>query len=188
MQLMRIGNYAGVRYDIKSAKDDFEIYDVVKDPEELNNLAAKPGFEKMQMQMKASVLQARHADAEAPRPYDNALIPSIKVSGKLSSGFIREFFAGDFPWVISEKGLKPQNRGISSSIKEERTNETGMVLCRGFIKVPADGQYSFSLKTSGRAYMRLHDASLFDADFGYQPEKELIQDVFLKEGHHPISV
>lgn len=188
MQLMRMGDYAGVRYDIKSAKDDFEIYDVVKDPEEVHNLAAKPGFEKMQMQMKASVLQARHADAEAPRPYDNVLIPSIKVSGKLSSGFIREFFAGDFPWVISEKGLKPQNRGISSSIKEERTNETGMVLCRGFIKVPADGQYSFSLKTSGRAYMRLHDASLFDADFGYQPEKELIQDVFLKEGHHPISV
>ncbi|MFH6934835.1 arylsulfatase [Flavobacterium sp. FlaQc-30] len=189
MQMIRMGNYSGVRYDIKSAEDDFEIYDVVNDPKETTNLAAKPEFEKMQMQMKASVLQTRHANAEAPRPYDDALIPATKISGKLLSGFKQEFFAGDFPWVVSEKGLKPQSSKLSTSINDKaETAKTGMILYKGFIKVPVDGKYSFSLKTSGKAYMRLHNASLFDADFGYQSNKELIQDVNLKEGYHPVSI
>lgn len=139
--------------------------------------------------MKASVLQTRHANAEAPRPYDDALIPATKISGKLLSGFKQEFFAGDFPWVVSEKGLKPQSSKLSTSINDKaETAKTGMILYKGFIKVPVDGKYSFSLKTSGKAYMRLHNASLFDADFGYQSNKELIQDVNLKEGYHPVSI
>lgn len=189
MQMIRMGNYSGVRYDIKSAEDNFEIYDVVNDPKETTNLAAKPEFEKMQMQMKASVLQTRHANAEAPRPYDDALIPATKISGKLLSGFKQEFFAGDFPWVVSEKGLKAQSSKISTSINDKaETAKTGMILYKGYIKVPADGKYSFSLKASGKAYMRLHNASLFDADYGYQSNKELIQEVNLKEGYHPVSI
>lgn len=189
MQMIRMGDYVGVRYDIFTANDDFEIYNVVKDPQEVHNLAIKSSFRKMQIQMKASVLQLRHADIEAPRPYDSALIPSVKVTGKVISGFSREFFEGDFPWVISEKGLKPQQRGISNSINEaENSNKTGMVLYKGFIKIPTDGKYSFSFKTSGKAFMRLHEACLFDADYGYQPDKEINQEVFLKEGYHPVSI
>lgn len=189
MQMIRMGNYSGVRYDIKSAEDNFEIYDVVNDPKETNNLAVKPEFENMQLQMKASVLQTRHADAEAPRPYDDALIPAAKISGKLLSGFKQEFFSGDFPWVVSDKGLKAQSSQISTSLNgKAETTKTGMTLYKGYIKVPADGKYSFSLKTSGKAYMRLHNASLFDADFGYQSNKELIQEVNLKKGYHPVSI
>jgi arylsulfatase A-like enzyme len=188
MQLIRMGDYVGVRYDIKSADDDFEIYNVVKDPKEVNNLAGQPGFDKMQVQMQAAVLQKRHADADAPRPYDNALIPSIEVAAKVSPGFKQEFFKGNFPWVISEKGLKGQKQGISESIKNVLTTEAGMVCYKGFIKIPADGQYSFSLKTSGKAYVRLHDASLLDADYGYQADKELVQEVNLKQGYHPVSI
>ena len=32
MQIVRLDHYLGVRYNIKSADDDFEIYDVTKDP------------------------------------------------------------------------------------------------------------------------------------------------------------
>ncbi|MEG1227599.1 MAG: sulfatase-like hydrolase/transferase [Flavobacterium sp.] len=189
MQMIRMGNFSGVRYDIKSAEDNFEIYDVVNDPKETNNLAVKPEFQNMQLQMKASVLQTRHADVEAPRPYDDALIPAAKISGKLLSGFKQEFFSGDFPWVVSDKGLKAQSSQISTSLNgKAETTKTGMILYKGYIKVPADGKYSFSLKTSGKAYMRLHNASLFDADFGYQSNKELIQEVNLKEGYHPVSI
>lgn len=189
MQLIRMGNYKGVRYDIKSAEDDFEIYDVVKDPQEINNLALQAGFEKMQKKMKASVLQLRRADAEAARPYDNALIPSATVTGKLSPGLIQQFFEGDFPWVISEKGLKAKKQSVSMSINTAvNTNKNGMILYTGFIKVPSDGKYNFSMQTSGKAYVRLHQASLFDADFGYQKDKELTKNVFLKAGFHPVSV
>lgn len=189
MQVIRFGDYKGSRYDIKSADDDFDIYDVVKDPQEINNLALEPGFEKLQKQMKASVLQLRHADAEAPRPYDNTLIPATEVSGKLSAGFIRQFYEGDFPWVISEKGLKSQKREITKAVKgTEGISKNGMILYTGFVKIPADGKYSFSLKTSGKAFMRLHEANLFDADFGYQANKELKKEVFLKAGYHPVSI
>ena len=44
------------------------------------------------------------------------------------------------------------------------------------------------MKTSSKAFVRLHDAILFDADFGYQAAKELTANVFLKAGYHPISV
>ncbi len=189
MQLIRMGDYVGVRYDIKLANDDFEIYDVIKDPQQLTNLATKSSFDKMQSQMKASVLQLRHADQEASRPYDNALIPSVEVSGKILPGLNLQFFKGDFPWVISEKGLKGEKRAVSSSLKDAQgTDEEGMMLYKGFIKIPVDGKYSFSLKTSGKAFMRLHDASLFDADYGYEADKELTQMVYLKSGYHPVSI
>lgn len=45
MQLIRMNDLVGVRYDIKSADDDFEIYNVVKDPKQTKNLAALPGFD-----------------------------------------------------------------------------------------------------------------------------------------------
>lgn len=189
MQLIRMGDYKGVRYDIKSAEDAFEIYNVVKDPQEINNLMLETGFEKMQKQMKASVLQLRQADAQASRPYDNALIPASIVSTKLYPGIIQQFFEGDFPWVVSQKGLKAKKKTISKSINTAvHANKNGMVLYTGFLKIPTDGKYDFSFQTSGKAYMRLHEASLFDADFAYQPSKELTKAVSLKAGYHPVSI
>ena len=34
MQLIRFGKYSGVRYNIKDAQDNFEIYNVVTDPKQ----------------------------------------------------------------------------------------------------------------------------------------------------------
>lgn len=189
MQIIRMGDYKGARYDIKSAADDFEIYDIIKDPRELRNLAAKPGFEKMQLQMKASVLQLRRADAQAPRPYDNALIPAVEVSAKVASGVVQQFFEGDFPWVVATDGLKAKKQRISKSISATKsTKKKGMFLYTGFVKIPTDGKYSFSMKTSSKAFVRLHEANLFDADFGYQAGTELEEEVFLKAGYHPVSI
>ena len=63
-----------------------------------------------------------------------------------------------------------------------------MYLYTTFVKVPTDGKYIFSMNTSSKAFVRLHEAHLFDADFGYQPGTELIKEVFLKAGYHPISI
>ncbi|MEO6135163.1 MAG: arylsulfatase, partial [Ginsengibacter sp.] len=40
MQVIRMGDFVGVRYNIKSANDDFEIYNIMTDPQQANNLAA----------------------------------------------------------------------------------------------------------------------------------------------------
>ena len=77
MQLIRTGNYVGVRYDIQSAADNFEIYDVSKDPQEIHNLADEPGMDTLDVWMKAHVLQMRRPNASAPRPYDNEPVPAV---------------------------------------------------------------------------------------------------------------
>jgi len=189
MQMIRMDDLVGVRYQIKSADDDFEIYNVVKDPKEADNLALKPGYEKIQAQMKTKVLQVRHADAEAPRPYDNVLIPADAVTGQLISGIGWKFYKGNFPWVISEKNLNPNEKGMTNNIlgKKDGSKE-GMICYEGFIKVPVDGKYTFSMQTTGKAYLRLHEATLIDEDFGYQPNTELTGNIYLKAGYHAIKL
>ncbi|SHM52417.1 sulfatase-like hydrolase/transferase [Mucilaginibacter sp. OK098] len=189
MQMIRMGNLVGVRYQVKAAGDDFEIYDVVNDPKETDNLALKTGFEKIQAQMKANVLQVRHADAEAPRPYDNAMIPADSVLRELIPGLNWKFYEGNFPWVIAEKNLKESEKGTGNNItRKEAGKKEGMTCYEGFIKIPADGKYTFSMLTTGKAYLRLHEATLIDEDFGYQPNTEVIKDVYLKAGYHAIKL
>lgn len=43
-------------------------------------------------------------------------------------------------------------------------------------------------KTNGSAYLRLHEATLIDEDFGYQPNTEITQDVYLKAGYHAVKL
>src|SRR5699024_4630544 len=38
MQLIRLGDHVGVRYDVRSADDPFEIYDVLADPKQEHDL------------------------------------------------------------------------------------------------------------------------------------------------------
>ncbi|MBB2149020.1 sulfatase-like hydrolase/transferase [Pedobacter gandavensis] len=189
MQMIRIGDLVGVRYNIKSATDDFEIYDVVKDPKETNNLGGDPAYRGLQEKMKAKVLQSRKVHTDAPRPYDNALIPGLNPEVKLISGISWKFFKGDFPWVASEKGRVVSERGKA---KELNTNfvpkQAGMRLYEAWFKAPRDGVYSFSIETNGKAYVRLHEAELLDADFGYSAGQEINTSVKLKAGYHPIKI
>jgi arylsulfatase A-like enzyme len=189
MQMLRSGDVVGVRYNVKSLKDDFEIYDVVKDPKETINLGAQPGYQKMQAEMKAKVLQVRHADEEAPRPYDSDLIPSDLVSGPLLPGLGWKFYNGDFPWVVSEQNLHIDGKGSCGKIAgNEAGYKKGMTCYQGLVKIPKDGKYIFSLKATGKAYLRLHEATLIDADFGYKQGTERSGSANLKEGLHPIKL
>ncbi len=189
MQVIRFNDLVGVRYAIKSPDDDFEIYNVVKDPKEAENLALKPGVEKIQEQMKAKVLQVRHADAEAPRPYDNILIPGDIVSGQPVSGLSWKFYKGNFPWVISGRNLKENKKGVAADITgKEAGDQEGMICYEGFIKIPADGKYTFAMQTTGKVYLRVHEATLIDEDFGYRPNTEITNDIYLKAGYHAIKL
>ena len=63
MQLIRFGKYSGVRYNIKDAQDNFEIYNVVTDPKTKTDLAAS--MPTLQQNMKDFVLQIRRPDSSA---------------------------------------------------------------------------------------------------------------------------
>lgn len=188
MQVIRFGDFVGVRYDIKSAEDDFEIYNIIKDPQEANNLALTKGFEKMQQEMKAEVLQVRRKDNEAKRPYDDAPVPASVITKKILPGLQWNFYEGDFPWVPSDYNLKVSEKGICKMADGKQGAGTGMTVYEGYLKIAADGVYSFSLQTNGKAFVRLHRADLLDADFGYQSDSVITETVVLKAGCHSIKI
>lgn len=186
MQAIRMDSLVGVRYNIQSAADAFEIYNVISDPKETTNLASKPPYLGIQEKMKERVLQVRRPDAEAPRPYDKEAIPADKNIKATSPGLLWSFYKGKFPWVIKPAGLTPTKRGISEDLKVN--SGTGVTQFTGYINIPADGQYTFSLATNGKAFIRLHEAALIDADYGYSPDESRQQTVNLKAGLHAISL
>lgn len=189
MQLIRIKNLAGVRYDIKSADDNFEIYDAVKDPKETVNLALMPGYQKIQKEMKAKVLQCRIINSSALRPYDTALIPSMKVNYQWPKKFTWKFYHGNFDWVPNTDGLKVESNGRSVSIDKVPVKEkNGLIVYEGFIEIPSDGSFDFSFASSEKAFVRLHEAAMFDADYGYAPNTYLSYHTYLQKGIHPIKI
>ena len=51
MQMIRLGDLVGLRYNIQSHNDEFEIYDIKNDPGQRNILNEQPGMERIQEQM-----------------------------------------------------------------------------------------------------------------------------------------
>lgn len=214
MQWIRMGDYAGVRYDIQSAKDNFEIYNVVKDPGQRINLQGssenvtivrdgkktKVKMSVLQQLMQDQVLQMRRANATAARPYDSAAIPAVELNGKqkLVSGIRWAWYAGDFPWLPQVDGLKPLLTGITKDLAvsdlladevgKDIVAKAGMLYYEGYIKVPAAGKYKVSLTSSGKTLLRLHEALLMDADFKHEAGKAYTATVNLAAGMHPVRL
>jgi len=189
MQLIRFGNYVGVRYNILSQDDDFEIYDVTKDPQELNNLAGKPEFAVMQQEMKARILQVRMPDPTASRPYDTILVPAVKKEN-LSAGISWKIYKGDFPWLAQETDLIPDKTGVKKTLSTDimDNKENGMILFTGYLNIPEDGTYTFFLSTGTKALLRVHDAAVIDAGYCYQPGTERSGTIHLAKGFHPFRL
>ena len=189
MQLIRFGDFVGVRYNILSQNDNFEIYDVTKDPQELNNLAGKPAFAKMQQQMKTRVLQVRMPNSSAPRPYDDELVPAV-ASKKTLPGVVWKAFNGNFSWVPDVTTLTSVKNGFSKypavNILEKTTN--GAVLFYGYLNIPKDGDFSFFIRAGTGALLRIHDATVVDAGYGYHPMTERNGKIRLKAGLHPFKL
>ncbi|RYX82047.1 DUF4976 domain-containing protein [bacterium] len=189
MQALRIGDYVGVRYDVTSHADPFEIYDVVKDPKETKNLGNDPKFAALQKQLHDTVLGVRRPDAEAPRPYDEELVPAVTVA-RTSAGLNWRAVQQSAPWLAQTANLKPLSTGTTplAAWPAKLSAKANEIALTGFIEVPKDGDYTFSLTTSSKALLRLHEAIVIDADYGYKPGSEIIGTIKLKAGKHPITL
>lgn len=184
MQMIRIGDKVAVRYDIKSAADDFEIYDINKDTHQANDLSKTQDLKDYQRLIKSKVLQMRKKNATAPRPYDDAMIPSV-ILEKTTLGWQSNEFKNETPWLTTPKAkaLKSQ---IVQTIKPKSTKN--LVLYNGFIKIPEDGKYTFNLNVEGKAFMRVHNIALIDADFEYVSGTNQSETLNLSKGYHPIKI
>lgn len=195
MQVVHVDGYKGIRTDIKSHADPFEIYDVSVDPGERKNLAGTSQlFEELQQKMKDRVLRLRIANASAQRPYDNEPIPGyakalIEGSG---SGTIGKVYEGEFPYVPNVAALVPSKISkIYGSEPDSMSVEASQPCAVQFLRwihVAEPGVHEITFKTSTRAFVRIHDAGVVDADFGYVSGTTKTASIRLGKGYHPVSV
>jgi arylsulfatase A-like enzyme len=189
MQMLRLGNMIGVRYDIQNADADFEIYNIGKDTHQANNLAKSSNMEALQSTFKERVLQNRIANSTAPRPYDNEGIPAVHIAN-FKKGVSLSVYKNNYLWVPQVSGLEPVKKEVVQSIdiNKGEINANCIKVYKAYVKVPADGEYTFYLNSSNKAFVKLHGINLIDADFDYKPGMQRATKVNLKAGFHPIEV
>jgi arylsulfatase A-like enzyme len=192
MQKIRLGDHVGVRYNIQSAADDFEIYNVVTDPQETRNLAKDEEYAYLQKAFKDKSSQLRRPDTEAPRPYDLAPMASVEARDPVA-GVKWMVHEGAFPWVADLTARDPSASGVitEADVKRGVKIEEGMVCLQGYLKVPTDGTYQFTLNGNGSSLLRLHDAMVIDRSYApVQPKgvSSASGTVLLKAGYHPFRI
>lgn len=187
MQALRFGDLVAVRYDIKSNADDFEIYNVEADPQETKDLGQTPKMLRLQRQLKAKVLQVRRPNPSAPRPYDNELVPAVAGTPAIQlPGVNWKRYEGSFPWVPDFEALKPTATGTAAT--PTLPEGAGGLLFTGWIQVPQDGEYTIGIATDTAALLRIHDATVIDADAGYTAGSEKTGKIKLQAGLHPFRL
>lgn len=187
-QILYLEGYKGIRYNIKSQADDFQIYDTLNDVKEKTNLAtAGSRFTELQQRMKDCVLQLRNPQPDASRPYDDEFVPASQVTG-LKTGLVNKVFNGTFPWVPHFHGFPPTQQGIKSIFELGKLPKNSGAYFQGYLKIPADGKYTFYLTTTGHGFLKIHHINVIDADFGYTSGTEVTGTVELKAGYHPIRL
>jgi arylsulfatase A-like enzyme len=189
MQIVRLGDYLGVRYDIKSAADDFEIYNVVTDPQEEHNLAGQPEFVQLQQEMKDRALRQRMPNSSAKRPYDTTPVPALETA-QGEAGVRWQTFAGDWPWLPKFETLTPAATGVAPrpELSAVSLGDTNGVLFLGFLKVPETGEYTFYVTSDGPGFLRIHDCQVVDGDFGHAAGATAEGGILLAQGLHPFRL
>nr|WP_299074487.1 sulfatase-like hydrolase/transferase [uncultured Allomuricauda sp.] len=188
MQMLRLGDLVGIRYDIQSQNDDFEIYDVRKDSQQAQNLSKNEDMTEFQQRLKHLALGSRMSNNTAVRPYDNSYIPAIQNSG-MENGVLWKGFDDDFPWLPKLEYLEASNEGITgfpnAHFKEDKSDA---LFFEGYIEIPVDGEYTFYVTANSAALLRIHNATVIDADQGYFANSPKSGSIKLKAGLHPFRL
>ena len=189
MQNIYLDGYMGVRYDVKSPDDDFEIYDLSKDPQEADNLGKSSKYAALQRAMKARVLQVRVPNASTPRPYDDAPVPPVTKSPGGAPGLTWSTFNGEWPWIPDFRTLKPVKSGETKTI--DLTMITGRrpfgIAFEGYFYAAQAGQYTFTLVNDTGAMLFLHDIRVIGEPLKNSAGK-FSGSVPLNVGWHPLRL
>ncbi len=180
----------GIRTDIKTGQEDFEIYDVTADSHESHNLAAQYTAA-VQDWLRTRVLYNRraydytHDDAagergnpcDGRRCYDNVPVPAAHdTPARCEAGLQMRRAVTPCPWVPEFDTLRAE-KSAPQAVADPAAEElpAGSVTeFAGFLDVPDDGQqWHFFLTldavAGSKAYIKMHNFQLIDADMNYTP-------------------
>lgn len=187
MQAIRVGDFIGVRYNITNHSDAFEIYNILTDPEQTNDVAAShPDLQRL---MHDRVLQVRRPGGGVTRPYDRELVPAVKTDAVSSHHLNFAAFKGAWPWLPDFDTLSPVRTGrITGLDLGVRPGGSNFGLrFTGYFVAPTDGDYTFHLTSDAGAQLRLHDALVIDDDFNHDGS-EATASIRLQAGLHPFRL
>jgi uncharacterized sulfatase len=201
MQVIQLGGFKGVRTNIQSHADDFEIYDLKADPKEASNLAiSNDEFQGLQQQMKDVVLRIRMPNNSARRPYDSEPIPGFAELENETKSDVWKAYHGEFAFVPNVFGLSAHeggtlgddySKGADEMQKEVEkfavvSQRPGAVSVEHWLHIKESGTYEIKFSSPTRGFVRLHDCAAIDADFGYQLNSKKSAKLKLASGWHPI--
>lgn len=189
MQVLRQGEFVGVRYNVISHADPFEIYNIAADPQEKLNLAGEPKFAALQQELHDTVLQLRRPNETAPRPWDAEFVPAIG-DVKSAPGLVCRIFEKAFPWVPKLDGMAATSQVVQSQINLSNAPKAGVFAASfsGLIEVPEDAEYTFELSTDTGGLLRIHQATVVDGDAQFQKSMPAKGSIRLKKGRHPVRL
>lgn len=187
MQLIRWGELLGVRYDIESHSDPFEIYNVVDDPKQTRNLASEN--EELQQQMQDAVLRIRRPNQSAKRPYDQQLVPPVAAEETVA-GVNWSFYKLPAPWLAKLETLEPTASGVADHLDVDvhPSGDGASFYYTGYLDIPSNGEYTFSITADGSALLRVHGATVIDAGFEPLSGREASGTIALAAGKHPFRL
>lgn len=152
----------------------------------------------LQQRMKDRVLQVRRVETDDPfdpsadrvqsRPYDGELVPPVHVS--VVPGVEVATYEGNWPWVPQFASLPPLSTSTAFAIDAaadlSRTTDAGLQY-RGYLRVPADGKWTFFTASDADCHLRIHDAQVIDDDFTHDGNAAS-GTVLLRAGLHPFTL
>jgi len=108
----------------------------------------------------------RRREAEAPRPYDAEPMPAL-AARVTTAGVDWKYYEGAFPWVPDFRSAESSASGTGSlpDIAVRKTREYFGLLFWATSKCRRRPLHIFAADTG--ALLRLHEATIIDADFGY---------------------
>ncbi len=187
MQMIRHGDLVGIRNAITSNKNNFEIYNIVKDPRQSTNLATShPEFQTL---LKREALRNRRPLIDSPRPYDDALIPATPLQNYTPGMIDYSIYLGEWPWLPDLETLTANTtgRGLSLDPNDLTRNQPHALRHSGYFHAPADGVYHFYLKSSTSFQLRLHAALVIENNF-QKTSDWITSSIKLKAGFHPFQL
>lgn len=176
-----------IRTNIRTGREDFEIYDVENDPQEAVNLAER--YADKQEELKAAVLHNRRAfdyrrdsrygirrnPCQAQRSYDGLRVPANKETGVVPGLSMRRIQA-NVPWTPDFDTLPgaPASRTVETNVGGMELPAGSVTELKGFLRVPEAGDHWHFYLTmdnvpGSKAYVKMHNFQLIDADFNYKP-------------------
>ncbi len=189
LQAIRLGDFMAVRYGVSNSAKPFRLYNVVTDPHEDHGLARDPQYAPVIRRAESMVREVRRPDAGAPRPYDRDLVPAVAVNCKLGGRLNYARFEGDWPWVPDFDALSPVASGTVAGLDPNgaQLGDHSGASFKGYLEVPADGEYTFSLQSDAGAQLWLHEAHLIDDDFNHDGGV-ITAKIRLQRGWHPLRL